>query len=641
MTRLLTQGFQVWYAGNPLPSSRVSIYLNQTTTLATVYEDAAMTVPADNPVLTDINGFVNVYLDPANLYTVVPRAPGGAELDTYDNVPGQANSVGGGTQGASLFATFNANDRSMQPSAPTGDGTTGGWHRDQLNGDNWMSTKSSTDVATGTWSEASLITGAPGADGDDGSYVTNIYTRDTVQPGTPSGVSPSGWSTDPDSGSIGQGNLWWSQGRFTDPGPVQVGNWSTPVQIEGESGTSYIFIRSATVPATPSGVNPAGWSDAPPADDGNPLWYTIGVVSGDGLQMIVDWAAPTTQQGLATVYVWTRASSQPTAPTGDNPTAPWSPDPSGAGGSGFLWMSTNTKLNDVVQGSWTAPVQVEGEVGVTGNYRDFRYRNFTVGITPSGPAGNEDEPAGWLDAPAVPAADEIIWMITGTKEQDGSLIVPPGWSLPPVPVSGENGINAQVTPSTIIVNDSGSGPDYSNANAQWTVIYGGADVTASADFAIVSNPSYSATVNATGYVDITSTTGGIVNVETTATYAGVVITGIIQVQTQQTVVNPSVQIVGGGLNVQIANGTNVNVGSRSVATQNITDPVYQWSINAGSDPEITIDGVSTNASCAFESDGTDIIRTGSAVCQITADNGTGDVFYSPNLPIIAQHGTPP
>src|SRR5690606_16160167 len=53
----------------------------------------------------------------------------------------------------------------------------------------------------------------------------------------------------------------------------------------GEDGVvkNFIFIRSATQPATPTGHNiPSGWSDTPPAADGNPLWTSVATQELDG-----------------------------------------------------------------------------------------------------------------------------------------------------------------------------------------------------------------------------------------------------------------------------------------------------------------------------------------------------------------------
>lgn len=56
--------------------------------------------------------------------------------------------------------------------------------------------------------------------------------------------------------------------------------------------TDFVFKRSATQPATPTGNGtPAGWSDAPPAADGNPLWVST-AEKAPGSIVVGAWSAP-------------------------------------------------------------------------------------------------------------------------------------------------------------------------------------------------------------------------------------------------------------------------------------------------------------------------------------------------------------
>jgi hypothetical protein len=72
-----------------------------------------------------------------------------------------------------------------------------------------------------------------------------------------------------------------------------------------------IYRRSATTPATPTGnLTPAFWSTTIPADDGNALWVSNGLISGaDGVTLIGSWSAPQRLTGKVSWY-------QTSAPTG-------------------------------------------------------------------------------------------------------------------------------------------------------------------------------------------------------------------------------------------------------------------------------------------------------------------------------------
>lgn len=102
------------------------------------------------------------------------------------------------------------------------------------------------------------------------------------------------------------------------------GAWNGPFRIVGETGVGgdyldFVFKRSATQPATPTGDSPAGWSDAPPAADGNPLWASTGNKTAAGT-LIGVWSTPVQIEGAAgdrtaIVYIYRRAASAPALPT--------------------------------------------------------------------------------------------------------------------------------------------------------------------------------------------------------------------------------------------------------------------------------------------------------------------------------------
>jgi len=102
------------------------------------------------------------------------------------------------------------------------------------------------------------------------------------------------------------------------------GVWQGPFRIVGESGAAgdyvdFIFRRSATQPATPTGTSPAGWSDAPPAANGNPLWTSTATRTAAGALVGV-WSTPVQIEGAAgdrsaIVYIYQRSSGLPPLPT--------------------------------------------------------------------------------------------------------------------------------------------------------------------------------------------------------------------------------------------------------------------------------------------------------------------------------------
>lgn len=138
-----------------------------------------------------------------------------------------------------------------------------------------------------------LIKGEGGGDGV-GVYKEFIYIAAAVQPGTPTGNFPAGWSTTP---PISEFDVWMSTGTKTTEGNLN-GTWSVPIKITGgapgSSDTNYkdfIYIRSQNTPATPMGNTPAGWSVTPPTSTTFPLWMSTGFKTSAGV-LIGVWSTP-------------------------------------------------------------------------------------------------------------------------------------------------------------------------------------------------------------------------------------------------------------------------------------------------------------------------------------------------------------
>jgi hypothetical protein len=81
--------------GVPYPDARFTVYVNRTTTLATVYADEALTTPLTNPVLADAAGqFPPVWADQALLFSASITSLEQSIAETIDDLA-PSNSVGG------------------------------------------------------------------------------------------------------------------------------------------------------------------------------------------------------------------------------------------------------------------------------------------------------------------------------------------------------------------------------------------------------------------------------------------------------------------------------------------------------------------------------------------------------------------
>lgn len=73
--------------GYPLPDAYIRVYVNRTTTLATVYSDEALTLPLTNPVLADSSGqFPYIWQDSALLFSMELGSVSRGTIATVDDV---------------------------------------------------------------------------------------------------------------------------------------------------------------------------------------------------------------------------------------------------------------------------------------------------------------------------------------------------------------------------------------------------------------------------------------------------------------------------------------------------------------------------------------------------------------------------
>lgn len=80
---------------NPLNGGKVRVYNANTTTLATVYSDAALTVPLTNPVVADSGGWAPMIFLASGNYDVATLTSAGVVVKTQDDLPslGSDNST--------------------------------------------------------------------------------------------------------------------------------------------------------------------------------------------------------------------------------------------------------------------------------------------------------------------------------------------------------------------------------------------------------------------------------------------------------------------------------------------------------------------------------------------------------------------
>ncbi len=161
------------------------------------------------------------------------------------------------------------------------------------------------------------------------------------------------------------------------------GAWQGPFRIVGESGAAgdyvdFIFRRSATQPATPTGTSPAGWFDAPPAANGNALWASTATRTAAGA-LVGAWSTPVQIEGAAgdrsaIVYIYQRSVSAPALPTNTTTYTFSTALPAGMNngwsatipsGSNPLWVAAATASappatasDTIAPGEWAGPNQL-------------------------------------------------------------------------------------------------------------------------------------------------------------------------------------------------------------------------------------------------------------------------------------------
>jgi len=258
---------------------------------------------------------------------------------------------------------------------------------------------------------------AAGADGLSSADVV-LYQRSITQPALPSAAVvyrfsdglitglTQGWSPD-----IPQGDepLWVIKARAIAPASVQTdsigtGEWPAPtiLVVNGVAGgyRRFVFRRAAAQPATPTGDNPDGWFDSPPAPNGNPLFAAIANFSAANT-LIGAWSAPVQIEGSGVQVEYSVDGL-----------GGWHPE--------FVPGDKWARYRVGVTADWSLPVKIVGEDGATISY--IFQRSLTEPATPTG-----DLPANWFDEPPEPNG-QPLWVSLGRKTPGGALLGV--WSTP-------------------------------------------------------------------------------------------------------------------------------------------------------------------------------------------------------------------
>lgn len=266
------------------------------------------------------------------------------------------------------------------------------------------------------WSEAYLITGVDGANGNPVNYKTYVYKLSDTKPNKPTGNDPAnpgdGWIDYPN--TTGQ---WWQCIGLVNGKTELVESWGEVIPLNGKDGTAqdgkfteFRFAKSTNdlAPSISRSLRNPGenWTLQPPSIDitrGESLWLTSAIINPDDT-LNENWAFPVRISGEQ-------------GPKGDTGPA----GPQGVAGS-------------------------QGVSGIPGKFIEVR---FCLGTDSSydgtSSPGSTREPSGWsLSTPKVTEEKPYIWFIQATikyaNNDDTEGYVNGSWSTPAM-LSGKNGLD--------------------------------------------------------------------------------------------------------------------------------------------------------------------------------------------------------
>lgn len=308
----------------------------------------------------------------------------------YWSVVAKGSTGDKGESGLSVFYTYN--DSETKPATPTGDGSTGGWHRTSSENVVWMSIKNAKTDTEGAWGIPFRVRGA------DGTSINIKGSKDNVS------QLPTVGNSEGDAYLIG-GNLYIWDGT----------NWKDVGAIKGEDGKSSYLHKK--------------YSD----DGGKTFTAENGETPGRWLGLYVDMIP--TDSDKPSAYKWSDTKGQdgtPGLPGEDGRTPYFHIKYSDNGGMSFTANNGEEpgdyigQYTDYVQKDSDNPMDytwalIKGESGTggtdagAGEYYEYRYAKNGSTSTPPTLDINSSNPAGWTTE--MPTLDEFeyLWCIMAKK----------------------------------------------------------------------------------------------------------------------------------------------------------------------------------------------------------------------------------
>lgn len=308
----------------------------------------------------------------------------------YWSVVAKGSTGDKGESGLSVFYTYN--DSETKPATPTGDGSTGGWHRTSSENVVWMSIKNAKTDAEGAWGIPFRVRGA------DGTSINIKGSKENVS------QLPTVGNSEGDAYLIG-GNLYIWDGT----------NWKDVGAIKGEDGKSSYLHKK--------------YSD----DGGKTFTAGNGETPGRWLGLYVDMIP--TDSDKPSAYKWSDTKGQdgtPGLPGEDGRTPCFHIKYSDNGGMSFTANNGEEpgdyigQYTDYVQKDSDNPMDytwalIKGESGTggtdagAGEYYEYRYAKNGSTLVPPDLDVNSSNPTGWSTEMPKVGALEYIWCTMAKK----------------------------------------------------------------------------------------------------------------------------------------------------------------------------------------------------------------------------------
>ena len=308
----------------------------------------------------------------------------------YWSVVAKGSTGDKGESGLSVFYTYN--DSETKPATPTGDGSTGGWHRTSSENVVWMSIKNAKTDAEGAWCIPFRVRGA------DGTSINIKGSKENVS------QLPTVGNSEGDAYLIG-GNLYIWDGT----------NWKDVGAIKGEDGKSSYLHKK--------------YSD----DGGKTFTAGNGETPGRWLGLYVDMIP--TDSDKPSAYKWSDTKGQdgtPGLPGEDGRTPYFHIKYSDNGGMSFTANNGEEpgdyigQYTDYVQKDSDNPMDytwalIKGESGTggtdagAGEYYEYRYAKNGSTLVPPDLDVNSSNPTGWSTEMPKVGALEYIWCTMAKK----------------------------------------------------------------------------------------------------------------------------------------------------------------------------------------------------------------------------------